>query len=445
MMVGVGVVAPAPVVAMARAPAIAHTSPPAAVLNRVRMVELQGENGGQKVEAIIGSRNDDVNGAAAGARPWYNESTSTFTGTIEHFMESDNIPGKIPPLAQKEIRSSLAAIGIKATLAAEQLQAEADPARAAVLREQIEALKAEAKALADRYRGARAPQPEAPPDRQSSSSGNLIVFSELDELAAKAFGNEAAAVAKGPSDSFGELPLMVDLVGVDPSAAPSVFGGATLDPSSGTLDEVTYALTFAEEAEASRVQPARGGRLGLALGIAAELSAGREAEWGGPLLASALETVVLVLSRGGDEEEVAAAALYGFVESSTEDIVLQDIRATLGDRVVELVAWAAWMLRIDPWEERDRAYATRLQSAPPSALAISLAGRLISARAMMARRVASGTGALDRPGRERERLVWSLRALVKAYRAVIDPASAGPLLDEWEAAVESITQPRPSV
>jgi hypothetical protein len=57
---------------------------------------------------------------------------------------------------------------------------------------------------------------------------------------------------------------------------------------------------------------------------------------------------------------------------------------------------------------------------------------------MAGRRRAAGTGALDRPGRGRERLVWSLRAMVKAYRAVADPLVVGPLLDEWEAAVETV-------
>ena len=51
-------------------------------------------------------------------------------------MDTDNTTGKLPTPLQKEIRSKLAAIGIKVTIAVEQMQAETDPARAAELREQ---------------------------------------------------------------------------------------------------------------------------------------------------------------------------------------------------------------------------------------------------------------------------------------------------------------------
>src|SRR6185295_13194937 len=99
---------------------------------------------------------------------------------------------------------------------------------------------------------------------------------------------------------------------------------------------------------------------------------------------------------------------------------------------------SAWLLRVDPWEQRDRAYLKRMQAAPPSAILVSLCGRLVAARAMLARRAEAGTGALDRPGRARERLVWSLRALTKAYRAVGDELLVGPLLDEWDRAVAAV-------
>jgi hypothetical protein len=362
-------------------------------------------------------------------------------------MESENLSAKFPPNVQKEIRSKLGAIGIKVTIAAERLQAETDAARAAQLREEIAALKAEAKSVVDLYRSGKSIPAEAPragaPSAADSNDG-IVVFGDLVAPAAS-----APPPARPPSvePAFGldagDVPLVVDLVGVDPNAIPPVFGEAAIESGSGLLDEVAFSLTLLDEAEATRERAARGGRLGLGLGLAAELAAGREAEWGGPLLAAALETTALALSAGADEEEAAAAVLFETIDLSTEEVVLQEIRSLLGDRVVELVAWSAWMLRVDPWEQRDRAYMARFQTAPASSVFVSLAGRVVSGRAMSARRKAAGTGSLDRPGRERERLVWSLRALVKAYRSITVPPAAIPLLDEWEAAVEAIAHPRP--
>ncbi len=363
-------------------------------------------------------------------------------------MDNDKTPQKIPATLQKEIRSKLAALGIKLTIAAEELQTETDEARARELREQIVALKAEAKTVIDKYRWAKSTYSEDP----SALGAKAVTADALDGMLV--FGDiglddPSAGLASVPADvgpveqrEMGDVSLVMDLVGLDPDEAPRIFADETPAESGVVLDEVEFSLTLIDEAGATvpRETPARGGRMGMALGIAAELAAGRESEWGGPLLAALLETAALALSSGADEEEAAAASLFAAIDIATEELSLQEIRAALGDRVVELVAWCAWMLRIDPWVQRDRAYMVRLQSAPAPAVFLSVCGRLVGARAMLARKAVAGTGALDRPGRERERLVWSLRALVKAYRSIADPALLGRLMDEWEEAVEAVGQ-----
>jgi hypothetical protein len=352
-------------------------------------------------------------------------------------MESDAAHGRIPVALQKAIRARLASLGIKLTIAADALRTETDPVRARELRDRIVALKAEAKALVDRYTWARnlggadlAAEPEA-----AEAPEGLLVFGDLDLAGAVAAPGRANDVALPAA--FDDVALVLDLGGDEPQARAR----ASAEATSPVLDEIELSLSLAEEIVAAAPQPARGGRLGLALGLAAELAAGRQAEWGGPLAARLLATVAIALERGADEDEAIAAVLFAAVDETNDELVLQQIRGLFGDRVVTLAAWSAWMLRIDPWEQRDRAYVKRLQEAPPSAILVSLCGRVATARAMLARRAASGTGELDRPGRGRERLVWSLRALAKAYRSVGDELLVGPLVDEWERAVAAIDRP----
>ncbi len=366
-------------------------------------------------------------------------------------MEPDSASGKIPATVQREIRSKLASLGIKLTIVAEELKQETDPERARDLRDQVVALKAEAKAVMDKYKWAKNLYnqdlvAEAEASSSAAALDDVLVFGDLDAAphpdAVAPVERAAPHAHTAPLPELDDVALVLDL-GDSSSAVRAIEAEARVQKEAaepmGVLDEVAFSLTLAEEASALPTQQeARGGRLGLALGILAETAARRETEWGEPLLGRALATVAFAIERGTDEDETIAAALAPVVDESNEDLLLQEIRSRFGERAVELVAWSAWMLRIDPWEQRDRAYLKRMESAPAPAILISVCGRLLAARSMLARRATSGTGSLDRPGRDRTRLVWSQRALVKAYRTVADPMLVGQVLDEWERAVATL-------
>jgi hypothetical protein len=355
----------------------------------------------------------------------------------------------------KDVRATLASLGIKLTIAGDQLKQETDPERARELRDQISALKEEARLLVERYKGERtgesgpldpqvaqrvqAPPAAAPPAADAAPGAapgdDVVVFADL---AAPPAAPPPPSAPDVPAVDFDSVQLVYDLggAGAAPAVEPDPLAGGAL-----VLDEVAIAFSIDEPAAPeAAARAARGGRLGTALGLAVEESADRAAPWGRSLVAASLATAVEALARGAEEDEVIAAALYATIEERQEELQLGEIRELFGDATVALVAWSAWMARIDPWQQRDRAYVGRLQQAPPGALLVSLCGRIVETRAALARLEEVGEGAFDWGGVPRDRFFWNLRALVRAYRAAGHDLVVGPLVDAWVRAAAALDE-----
>lgn len=343
---------------------------------------------------------------------------------------------KIPESLKGEIRAKLASLGIKLTIAGDQLKQETDPQRARDLRDQMMSLKEEARVLVERYKWAKGAFGHDPAEQAAVAAGggssidDVLIFAELD-AAPVVIGQPPA-----PSASIDDVELVYDLMGAA-DAAPS--HASPVDVGAALLDEVALTFSVDEVVDAAPAHsPSRGGRLGAALGLAVEESATRLAPWGGPLAAALLEIVAVALARGADEDEALAAALHGAIDERQEELQLGEIRDLFGDRVVELVAWSAWMARIDPWRQRDRAYVGRLQQAPPPALLVSMCARIVEARAELRRLAERGPAALEWGGLPRDRYFWNRRMLVKAYRATGQDLVVGPLVDAWARDVAAL-------
>jgi hypothetical protein len=336
---------------------------------------------------------------------------------------------KIPESVKGEIRAKLASLGIKLTIAGDQLKQETDPQRARELRDQMAALKEEARILVERYKWAKGTFGQDPAEQAAVAAGggssldDVLVFAELD--AAPVEIGQAAA----PAASLDDVQLVYDLVGTADAAPVRT---SPVDDDVAVLDEVALTFSIEDEVSAAPAPPAaRGGRLGAALGLAVEDAATRTAPWGGPLVAALLEIVAVALARGAEEDEAIAAALHAAIDERQEELQLGEIRTMFGDRVVELVAWSAFIARIDPWQQRDRGYVARMQQAPAPAIFVSMCARLVEARAELARLADRGPAALEWGGLPRDRYFWNRRMLVKAYRASGHDLVVGPLVDAW--------------
>jgi (p)ppGpp synthase/HD superfamily hydrolase len=130
--------------------------------------------------------------------------------------------------------------------------------------------------------------------------------------------------------------------------------------------------------------------------------------------------VALILDRSGfDEETVIAGLLHDLVEDT--DVTLEQIRATFGDRVAEIVDHCS-EVKLDasgarrPWIDRKRDHLASAANAPESARAVILADKLhnlISIRLDQA----EGRPVWSSFHADRDQVLWYYRAMIDACRS----------------------------
>lgn len=358
-------------------------------------------------------------------------------------MSSQDSSGKIPSTIGRQLRAQVASIGIKLTLAGEQLKQTTDPVEAQAVRDHILTLKAEARELVDKYKIAKSLYENAGAGDSLSSLDPILVLGERDEGQPMA-GQAPPAYQQPPIYDQAEAlameanPLILEISEMSLPRTSGEYQALSSAPEGAgiVLDAVSESLNMiVERGSRSSVDIARGGRLGQALAWSVDVTSGQTL-FGVyiPALSLQLSTVALVLEYGGSEDMVIAAALDAAADGQHADVALQEIKVAFGADVAELVEWSSWLKQIDPWEHRDRAWAKTIGEAPPQSLVIGICWRMASL-AMLSRRYRSGgTGALERAGRERDRLLWCHRALAKAFRTV----EMGPLVDAWELVIADL-------
>lgn len=355
--------------------------------------------------------------------------------------------GKVPATLRNEVRAKLASLNIKLALAAEELKKETDPGRVRELRDYLFELKAEAQTAVEKYRWAEqlyaseasgSPTPTA--DFVDEAFDGLLVFGDLDVMSPPPADLQSAASGKltdptRPSahgfDDDVAVVFDVDAVETQVSRTSSPLDG--MDISDGLFDDLTYSLELdapgAGLPGGPAVAAARGGRIGQALAYAVASS-----QTAGVALAAPLSAAALAIEGGADEDATIAAALHDVCEGPGGGERQQEVIDEFGSAVGALLEWCGWMKAIDPWDQRDRAWFTHLQTAPPDAFLVSICYRIATLSAIERAWRALGTEALGESDKHRERFFWCQRAMLKAYKA----KARGPLVDEWQRLVDDL-------
>lgn len=360
--------------------------------------------------------------------------------------QSSSTSGKVPAALKNEIRAKLASLNIKLALAAEELKTEQNPDRVKELREYLFELKAEAQAAVEKYRWAEQLYARETSGTESASEetsvdaafDGLLVFGDLDLTSPPPAELQSAASGKLVDPTYQAIPGFADDVEVvfDVDAVQAVATSSPLDAmetADGLFDDVTYSLDLdAPTLDASPGQVVaigRGGRIGQALAYAVATSQSAGVALVGPLAA-----VSMAIEGGASEDATIAAALHDVVEGPGGEERQQEVIAEFGAGVGALIDWCSWMKHIDPWDQRDRAWLTHLQTAPPDAFLVSICYRIATLSAIDRARRALGTEALGESEKHRERFFWCQRAMLKAYRS----KARGPLVDEWQRLVDDL-------
>jgi (p)ppGpp synthase/HD superfamily hydrolase len=138
-----------------------------------------------------------------------------------------------------------------------------------------------------------------------------------------------------------------------------------------------------------------------------------------PYITHLLAVAALVGEHGGDEDQVIAALLHDAPEDQGGRARLDEIRASFGHRVAEIVEACTDTLD-DPkpkWRPRKEAYIQHLAHAPAAALLVSAADKLHNTRAIVADLRRSGLSAFDRFNGKKDGTLWYYSELVRAFEA----------------------------
>lgn len=137
-----------------------------------------------------------------------------------------------------------------------------------------------------------------------------------------------------------------------------------------------------------------------------------------PYISHLMSVAALVLEHGGDEDAAIAALLHDAPEDQGGEKRLDDIRATFGDRVADIVAACSDTFE-EPkpaWRERKKKYHRHVREAKdPSVHLVSAADKLHNARATAADVRRYGAVVWKRFNAGRDESVWNYRELIEAY------------------------------
>lgn len=130
-----------------------------------------------------------------------------------------------------------------------------------------------------------------------------------------------------------------------------------------------------------------------------------------------------LMELGCEEEVVVAAVLHDTVEDTP--VTLDEVRATFGERVAQLVEGASEPDKRDSWENRKQHTLAFLEQAASEVLLIACADKLDNVRSIAQDRIVLGEAVWERFKRPHAHQAWYYQSLVALF---VRRATDGPLL-----------------
>lgn len=156
-----------------------------------------------------------------------------------------------------------------------------------------------------------------------------------------------------------------------------------------------------------------------------------------PYIAHLLAVASLVITYGGDEDEVIAGLLHDAVEDQGGRPTLEMIRGRFGERVASIVAGCTdtEVQPKPPWRERKERYLHHLRSASSSVKLVAAADKLDNVRAILADYRNVGDSIWGRFNAGQAEQQWF-------YRGCVTALEGGPqaLIRELETVVQQLEQ-----
>jgi len=157
-----------------------------------------------------------------------------------------------------------------------------------------------------------------------------------------------------------------------------------------------------------------------------------------PYVTHLMAVAALVGEYGGNEDQVIAALLHDVVEDQGGLQRLDEIRASFGESVAQIVMGCtdAHATPKPPWRERKQAYIDHLAHAPAETLLVSAADKLHNSRCIVEDLRSAGRRCFDRFTGGREGTIWYYKSLVSAFVN----RGRSPLVNELDRVVEEMVR-----
>ncbi|MBU6372309.1 MAG: HD domain-containing protein [Alphaproteobacteria bacterium] len=152
-----------------------------------------------------------------------------------------------------------------------------------------------------------------------------------------------------------------------------------------------------------------------------------------PYIGHLLGVASIVITEGGDEDQVIAALLHDAIEDQGDKIALADIEARFGPRVATIVAACtdAWEKPKPPWRARKEAYLAALPSKPEAVRLVALADKIHNLEEILEDHARVGAAVWTRFNAPPAELAWYYRGLADAFLTL----RPGPLADRFAVGV----------
>ncbi len=154
-----------------------------------------------------------------------------------------------------------------------------------------------------------------------------------------------------------------------------------------------------------------------------------------PYIVHPLRVAEILIQHGLPDQVVIAGILHDTVEDTT--VTYGELRAEFGPGVARIVESVSEE-KSDPWEFRKEHTVEFMKTAPPEALAISLADKIANIQTVCENLRKKGNEVWDQFNRPREKQEWYYRSLAEVYASRKDDLPDDTMLDRYLRLMEEV-------